>query len=357
MLGGGEHSFLDLLSHLPSDWHPVAAVPHDGELASRLKRRGIETHTLPLPRIRPWTLAHNLASVSAYLRLCKQLRPALIYTNGSRAALYGSVTGTMLGIPIVWHCRIAEPDPYLDPLLTRMSTVIVANSQATAKRFKLTARKKTTVVYNGLDLRWLNDPSVHKPDLIMNDWKVILSVARISRWKRHDLVLSAFEHVAQHDPKVHLVCLGASDSSEPGWWEYLQKRTHESPFSKRIHWMGQVEDVRPWYRAACISILASENEPFGRVVVEAMACGVPVVAAQSGGVPEIIRHQQDGVLVGPGNVGDLQAALATLLRDQAIRERYAKSALERAERFSLERHLVKMVEIFKNPLTPERLAH
>jgi len=104
-------------------------------------------------------------------------------------------------------------------------------------------------------------------------------------------------------------------------------------------------------------VLVSENESFGRVIVEAMACGVPVIAARSGGIPEIIRHQQDGLLVAPGNVEELQAALTSLLRDQSIRERYAKSALGRAERFSLDSHVVKMVEIFENTLTPGRLAH
>jgi glycosyltransferase involved in cell wall biosynthesis len=357
MLGGGEHSFLDLLSHLPSDWQPDAAVPHEGELTGRLKQRGIETHTLPLPRIRPWALVRILASVNAYLRLCKKLRPALIYANGSRAALYGSVTGAMLGVPIIWHCRIAEPDPYLDPLLTKLSTVIIANSKATASRFTPHSQPKIKVVYNGVDLPWLQDSNVKTHDLIGEQEKIILTVARATKMKRHDLVLSAFEQVAKYDSRVCLVCIGTKDEWELDWWEYLQEMTRQSPFARRIHWVGKVEDVRPWYRQASILVLVSENESFGRVIVEAMACGVPVIAARSGGIPEIIRHQQDGLLVAPGNVEELQAALTSLLRDQSIRERYAKSALGRAERFSLDSHVVKMVEIFENILTPGRLAH
>ena len=355
MLGGGEHSFLEFLSHLPSDWQAAAAVPHEGELSARLKKRGIETHTLPLPRLRPWTLTRILVSVNAYLRLSKTLRPSLIYANGSRAALYGSLTGAMLGVPIIWHCRIAEPDPFLDPLLVRLSTHIVANSEATATRFSPRLRKKLGVVHNGVDLHWLQDRTVELPQLFQKDWKVVLCVARASRWKRHDLVLAAFELVAEVDPNVNLVCLGAKDRLEPGWWDFLQQQTLQSPFAQRIHWVGEVDDVRPWYRAASAMVLASENEPFGRVIVEAMACGVPVIAARSGGVPEIIRHQQDGLLVAPGNVEELETALASLLRDQSTRDRYAKSALERVERFSLDNHVEKMVQIFKNTLTPKHL--
>jgi glycosyltransferase involved in cell wall biosynthesis len=356
-LGGGEHSFLDLLSHLPSDWQPAAVVPYDGELSGKLKQRGIETHSLLLPRIRPWTLFHVFASVNAYRRLVKKLHPVLIYANGSRAALYGATVGRLLGVPIIWHCRTAEPDPFLDPLLVRLNTQIVANSQATAARFSPSLRKKIRVVHNGVDLPWLQDKTVQLPQLFQKDWKVVLCVARASRWKRHDLVLAAFELVAEMHPSLNLVCLGAKDQGEPDWWDLLQQRTLQSPFAQRIHWIGQVDDVRPWYRVASAMVLASENEPFGRVLVEAMACGVPVIAARSGGIPEIILHQQDGLLVPPGNVEKLQATLASLLRDQAIRDRYVKSALERVERFSLDSHVTKMVEIFENTLNLGHLTH
>jgi glycosyltransferase involved in cell wall biosynthesis len=82
-----------------------------------------------------------------------------------------------------------------------------------------------------------------------------------------------------------------------------------------------------------------------------MACGVPVIAAQSGGIPEIIRHQRDGLLVPPGDVEELQTALTSLLGDQLIRDRFAESALKRAESFSLDRHIERMVEVFEDTIS------
>ena len=350
MLGGGEHSFIDLLCHLPDTWQVLAAVPDEGELTRRLKQKGLKTFTLPLPPIRSWKLFRALQGLEAHSRLYKSLRPDIIYANGSRAALYGGMIGRIFGIPVVWHCRIAETDPYLDPLLIRLSSKIVANSQATAARFATPFQKRIKVVYNGIDIHWLRQDNLQKPELIKDEWKVILNVARVSKSKRHDLVLSAFEEVAGANPRSHLVFLGAKDQWEPDWWEYLMIKSRESSFSDRIHWVGYVEDVRPWYRAAHMMVLTSENESFGRVIVEAMACGVPVIATRSGGIPEIIRHQQDGLLVTPGNVKELQAAFSILLRDQAFRDRYAKSAQKRAECFSLDSHVGKMVEILENTL-------
>jgi glycosyltransferase involved in cell wall biosynthesis len=273
-----------------------------------------------------------------------------VYANGSRAAFYGAIVGRLVRIPVLWHCRIADPDPYLDPLVTRLSTRIIANSKATAYRFSPQFQSKTKVVYNGVDLPWLQDCNVKGHNFIESGRKIILTVARATKMKRHDLVLSAFEIVAKYDSEVSLVCIGTKDEWEPDWWDRLQKETRQSPFSNRIHWIGNVEDVRPWYRRAYISVLVSENESFGRVIVEAMACGVPVVAARSGGIPEIIRHQQDGLLVPPSDVEELGAALASLLRDQTLRERLIQSALHRAELFSLKTHVSKMVDIFKEVL-------
>lgn len=328
----------------------MAIVPNEGELATRLKERGVATRTIPLPSVRPWNIFQIFSALNDYLRLCRKLRPFLIYSNGPRAALYGGVVGRILGIPVIWHCRIADPDPYLDPLLIRLMSNIVANSQATAQRFSSRFQDKIRVVHNGVDIHWLQDENVQLPQLVQNDWKVILCVARISRWKRHDLVLTAFEMVAEIDSNVHLVCLGSKDEWELEWWAHLQERTRQSPYSERIHWLGRVDDVRPWYRKAYLSVLVSKNEAFGRVIVEAMACGVPVIAVRSGGLPEIIRHQQDGLLVAPGDIEELRTALASLLRDQSIRHRYAKSARERAQHFSLDGHVARMVEVFENTI-------
>lgn len=117
MLGGGEYSFLDFISHLPFDWRAIVAVPGEGELAIRLRKRYIETYTLPLPAIRPWHLTKILDALRAYIRFCRQHRPELIYANGSRAALYGGIVGRIIGFPVIWHCRTVQRDILLDPYI------------------------------------------------------------------------------------------------------------------------------------------------------------------------------------------------------------------------------------------------
>ena len=346
MLGGGEHSFLDLISHLTRNWSGLATVPCDGELADKLRLRGIETHPIPLPPVRPWQIFNVLKTLKTYLHLCRNRHPVLIYANGSRAAIYGGIVGKLKKLPVVWHCRIADRDPGLDFLLARLSTLIVANSKTTAMRFNRNIQSKIRIVYNGIDLGWFQNNSPRKPDILGNTWRNILLVARVSKLKRHDLAISAFEHVAASRPNLHLICIGARDSSEPHWWSYLQDRSLGSPFADRIHWMGPIDDLRPWYYAADALLFPCENESFGRVLVEAMACGLPVIAARSGGVPEIVRHTEDGLLVTPGQEKGFTAALDRILSDDALRRRFGRSARKRAELFGLDGHVRNMLAVF-----------
>jgi len=350
ILGGGEKSFLDLLSHLPKLWNVLAVVPGKGELADSLRQNGVETEIAALPSIRPWYILNILSSLKRYFNLFRRYRPALVYANGSRAALYGGIIGRALKIPVIWHCRIAEPDIYLDYLLCMLSTKIIANSNATAKRFNPHFQNKVRTIYNGIDIGWLQNRSIKKPDLIQSDWKVILVVARISKSKRHDLALSAFEKIASSDTKLHLLCIGSEDQLDPEWYNHLMKKTEHSQFFNQIHWIGQVADVRSWYQSASVLLFPAEKESFGRTLVEAMACGLPIVAARSGAVPEIIRDGQDGLLFSSGDQKNLINAMTLMLTDHALRENIIRSAYLRADFFNLNAHIKKMLIAFESIL-------
>ena len=346
IVGGGEKSFLDLLYRLNGPWDLLAVVPGKDELNSILRQKRIRKEVIPLPSIKPRYALDIILSFKRFFNLFRKYRPALIYANGSRAMFYGGVIGRTLKIPVIWHCRISEHDIYLDPLLCRLSSKIIANSKATAKRFQPHFQYKVRTVYNGIDIGWLQNDAVRKPELIKSEWKVILIVARVSKLKRHDLALSAFEKIALSDPRLHLVCVGAKDQLEPEWYDYLMERTKLSKFSDRIHWIGPVADVRPWYKSADLLLLPSEKESFGRVLIEAMACGVPVVATQVGGVSEIINNGQNGLLVPMNNMDEMADALLQIISRRSLRDKIIQNGKERANEFSMEIHIKGMNRVF-----------
>jgi glycosyltransferase involved in cell wall biosynthesis len=345
-LGGGEHSYLDLISHLPEEYPVIATLPAEDVLSKRIRELGIFTEIIPLPHINPTRACQIAKSILQFRNVCKAHKINLIYANGSRAAFYGVAVGRLCSIPVIWHCRVSEPDPYLDFMLIRIVDHIIANSKATASRFSSHCQSKIDVVYNGFDLEWLRESSIMKPVLIKDDWISILVVARVSPWKRHDLILAAFEKIALTEKNAHLICVGEKDHSEPAWWDELHEKTKRSPFSELIHWIGPVDDIRPWYSAASIMVLSSTNEPFGRVVVEAMACGVPVIATRSGGVPEIITHLQSGMLVPENDANAISEAIMKILHDESLKKRIVEEGLKQAERFSIDLHVERMVKVF-----------
>ena len=345
-IGGGEHSYLDLISHFPAEYSVIACLPSEDVLSTKTREKGISTVIVPLPRINPAYIRQMASSIGRLKNICKTEKVKLIYANGSRAAFYGGVVGCLCSIPAIWHCRVSEPDPYLDFILIRLVDRIVANSRATASRFSSNIQNKMDVVYNGLDLQWFRDLNVAKPELIQDDWISILVVGRVSRLKGHDLIISAFEKIADLEANAHLICVGGKDHSDPGWWDELQRLTQCSPFSERIHWIGVVNDVRPWYRGASMMVLPSTNEAFGRVVVEAMACGVPVIATRTGGIPEILTDMQNGMLVPENDCDSIAEAIMKLSREKSLKKRLVEEGYKRAEHFSRATHIEKMVNVF-----------
>jgi glycosyltransferase involved in cell wall biosynthesis len=350
MLGGGEYSFLDLVSRLHAPWDVLAVIPGEGQLKMKLEDNKIRTRIIPLPSIKPWSIHRILRSLNDLVVLGVAQRLTLIYANGSRAAFYGGIAGRFLNIPVIWHCRIVDPDPLMDYILCRLSSLMIVNSLAAAKRFKLRFQSKTRVVYNAVDLARFKEFPLAIPAILEDPWKVILVVARLSRDKRHDILLSAFERLAELYPDLHLVCLGGIDPLDWSWSKELQKRSNRPPYSEKVHWIGHVEDVRPWYRRAQLLALASEKESFGRVLVEAMVCGLPVVATRSGGVPEIVRNEQDGILVTPGSVNEMADAIKRLLTDKTLATRLSEAGRLRAEEFTIENHVTHMVRVFEETI-------
>jgi len=353
-VGGGECSFLDVVSYIGSRFYPVVVTPENGKLVDRLRAKNIPTNVIPLSKIRPWLFPGVSKSIRCLTKAAKKTNASLIYANGSRPAFYGGMVGRVLKIPVVWHCRVAEKDQWFDSVLSRLSNLIIVNSRATGKRFSGQVQGKIRIIHNGIDTQWLKDERVRRAHLQAPGSRIILVVARVSKCKRHDLALSVFEEAAGAYPDLHLVLVGAKDPFEPEWWNYLQKRTVDSHYAGRIHWIGHVEDVRPWYRAASILLLPSDNEAFGRVLVEAMACKVPVVATRGGGVPEIVRHGKDGILVPMGKSRELADAVRSLLEDDATRLKMGRSGEKRAKEFGLESHVRAIIDAFEEAIGIER---
>ena len=228
---------------------------------------------------------------------------------------------------------------------------VIVNSQASARSLAaLTglAADSVPVVYNGIDASAFNRVDGtdigslrQRLGLPENDGLPVCSAAsrrgkvstlRSTRWRdcpMHTSFWSAHRYLVRMP--MRSVC--ATTRTALG-------------IAERVHFAGFQDDVPTWMKAMNVILHTStEPEPFGRVIVEGMAAGRPVIAAAAGGVTEIVRHGRNGWLVKPGDAAALAEAIVALRADPALAQRLAQQALTDAQaEFSVERYLQRMMD-------------
>jgi spore coat protein SA len=211
-------------------------------------------------------------------------------------------------------------------------------TDAIRERFPQHAGKCDTV-YTGIDINTFKPlkNETHQPEHNQE----ILYVGRITPEKGTHVLLEAFKQVAALFPKVHLNLVGAAQTlpkdrlvelsdedvikdlevfySNGGYSKYLNKILPDS-LQDRVHFVGNVDYGRilDYYQQADILVNPSISEPFGRSLIEGNACGLPVIASQTGGMVELIQPGKNGLLVEPGNADDLAQAMISLLEDDPL---------------------------------------
>jgi glycosyltransferase involved in cell wall biosynthesis len=350
-LSGAE---LDLLRLLPAlhevDVHVLLA--EDGPLVDRLRSAGMRTDVLPMAesarslarqRIRPGGLspASILASVHYVLRLNQELRrldPDLVHTNTLKAALYGGTAARMAGVPVVWHVRDRIAQEYLPgpaarlvrSLARRLPAGIIANSRSTLESLRAVP-VPTAVIPSAVSPQFR---SPERGEAGSESVLVVGMVGRLAPWKGQHIFLDAFSR-AFPTGEARAVLVGAPLFGEEAYEDELRASAARLGIAERLEMTGFQEDVAAQLRRFDVLVHASViPEPFGQVVVEGMAAGLPVVATAAGGPAEVISDGVDGLLVAPGNAEALAVALRRLGYDSGLRASLGAAARQRATAYA-----------------------
>ncbi len=178
-------------------------------------------------------------------------------------------------------------------------------------------------------------------------------VGRLEESKGQELLLRAFSRIHQRYPEAHLLFAGEPPPEKSGFDVYLIKLARELGLEDRVHFVGFQVDTAPVFAALDVFVLASREEAFGLVLLEAMAQGLPIIATRAGGVPEILQDDSSGLLVPPGDEPALAKALTRVMEDPELRQRLGQNGYRIVrDKFSLTRHLEQLEACFG-----EALAH
>jgi glycosyltransferase involved in cell wall biosynthesis len=156
----------------------------------------------------------------------------------------------------------------------------------------------------------------------------------VGNWVERKGVLDLLHAFAKLEPNLATLHLVGDTRTEPSYAERVRQRLGQADLRERVEVHGPLplEDVAAWYAAADAFVLPSYREPYGTVYGEAMAFGLPVVGWLAGNLPYLAEHEREGLLVEPGDIDGLAAALERLCADEPLRQRLGRAALDRANR-------------------------
>lgn len=382
-LGGSEWSLLDFAGRAKDhDIDVTVVLPKDGPLGNELKKGNVRAVVATAPAALLalsqrdmlsigglFTLGTGLASWSRAIRKATgqawDRPPAVLYTNGFKAHLAASL---IRGPKRVWHLREFPPERTQQVwklLVAALPTATIANSRAVADAWRTAGFRAPTVVHNGVDLDRFRPAHptgwIHDALGLERNQRLIGMPAVFAKWKGHLQVVEAFERAASELPDAHLVLVGGAiydTSAERGFAEELVRRVGRasvggsgSKLNDRIHFLKHTSE--PWrlYPEFDVAVhFSTRPEPFGRVVAESLAAGVPVIAARAGGPLEIVDDGRTGWLVAPEDVGALSAAMVTAMRTARGPGGAAMRAAARASaesRFAADRYAAEVARVLQ----------
>lgn len=343
---------LRLLAALASDVDSHVILGEDGPLVAEIRALGVECEVLPmaerLREVRKDTVAPSrldprpLLSLGSYVlhlrRRLRQLQPNILHTNSLKAAIYGGVAGRLAGVPVLWHVRDRIADDYLPrPAVTMvralarvLPTAVVANSASTLKT--LPKARNAAVRYDPVvpDIIPPHGPRPERED----DTLRVGVVGRLAPWKGQHVFLDAFAR-AFPSGDTQACLIGSAMFGEEAYEEQLRGQVERLGLQARVQFRGFRTDVPSELDRLDVLVHCSTSpEPFGQVVVEGMAAGLPVIAAAAGGPTEIITDGVDGFLTPPGDPDALAAALTRLADQPALRREVGVVARESARRYN-----------------------
>ncbi|MEQ9485077.1 glycosyltransferase [Coleofasciculus sp. F4-SAH-05] len=322
-LGGAELSLTDVAK--PYRETCLVCLFADGTFRELLEQNNIPVQVLatePINVSKESGILDSLGSIRSIVSLIIKVATLardydLIYANTQKALVIGAFASFLSRRPLVYHLRdILSPDHFSSTnrrvavtLANRFASLVITNSQATQAAFVDAGGRGelTHVVYNGFEPENYNIPPTDahaiRQTVGLEEQFVVGHFSRLSPWKGQHILLEA---VAQCPKDVTVLLVGDALFGEQDYVEKLHQTVTKLGLKERVKFLGFRSDIVLLMKACdLIAHTSTAPEPFGRVIIEAMLCGRPVVGAAAGGVVELIEPGKTGWLFPPGNSQEL----------------------------------------------------
>ena len=352
-MGGAERALLHLCTNLNRErFNPSVACLFngDGEVA-----KAIQTLDIPIYDAQ----MREKTDLGALIRLYQQIhsqQPTILHTSLFHANLPGRIIGKLLGIPIIissertmameseWRYRLNR---WTIDMVDRVVAVSKNVGEFCITHIRLPARK-VVIIHNGVETPPLSAHARERARQALGlpqETIVCGAVSRLQPVKGIDDLILAFAQVREKQD-VHLVIIGEGQERQ-----YLEELTVETGCSNRVLWTGYRQDVLKLLPAFDLFVQPSHHEGLPNTVLEAMAAGLPVIATEVGGIPELVLNHNTGLLVPVGDPAALGEAISDLLEKPQKRENLGQAGRLRVKQhFSVEKMVQKTEQLYEQLL-------
>lgn len=349
--GGLEKLTLDLSLKLKAQGHTMIICCLEG-FGGLLNSRhaGMEMIALNKRSGLDLTLPFRLAEV-----IC-QRKPDIVHTHNPGPLLYGTITAKLAGVPVVINTRHGRAPKHANRFIWSMNTAIVAIS-VDAKNELLKNNSinpgKVSVIHNGIDLDAFKSRVSQqevKKTLGLESSYVIGTVSRLSREKDQFDLIRAFAMIASFEPMIRLVFAGDGPLKDE-----LAALADNLGIKDKIVFLGFRDDVNTILQAFDIFVLSSLHEGISLSLLEAMGSGLPVIATNVGGNPEVVVDGETGILVPPQDPEKMAEAIMKILKNPDLANKMGHAGRKRVEeKFSLDRMVREYEAIYEECLSKTR---
>ena len=299
-----------------------------------------------------------LPVVRALTPIIRDFNPTLIHLNDSVALMQHAVLAARRTRTLaIVHSRALVPTSAFDRriLVPGLSGMIFISQAVAQDQLRGVARPPLTrVIPNAVDIAQFEQPvdgaSVRRELGIAPNAPLVGMIGRIIPWKGQHVFIEAFARLRQRHPRAMAILVGSADTAQgEEYGARLQQRSRELGLTDNLLWLGHRRDIPQLLAAMDILVHCSvEPEPFGRVLIEGMAAGTPVIASAAGGAMEIVEEGVTGLLTPPADVPALARAMSRLIENEALRERLRQNGRRVVrDRYDIPSHAAAVADFYR----------
>jgi glycosyltransferase involved in cell wall biosynthesis len=334
---GAENVVVSLAESLEKqNCRSVLGLFHNGrqrneELIYQAERRGLTVQKIVCRGRWDWRTVRSIREEIKFLDI------DLLHTHGYKADIYGFLATRGSELPLVSTCHLWTHDTpavrcyeYLDSLCLQRFDAVVAVSDAIANSLRLSGIKdsKIHVIGNGIDLPFFSKGGATPPEKNTNGRNLVVgTVGRLVPQKGLEYFLRAARDILLEFPNVDFVVIGSGPDREK-----LEKMARELGIEQNVTFSGHCADMPAAYASMDLFVLASIDEGMPMAVLEALASSKPVIATSVGAVPQLIVHEQTGLLIAPRDLQALKLCILRLLNDPSLRSQLASAGVALVKR-------------------------